>query len=367
MSLDERISALIKQIYRAGQDAEAWNRLTIDVLRLTGAHSGLTSVVDLRRSEFSAYRAYGSEDTSFARGMEEYPEMYRQDPTLIWGASNPDERFVHSGQTLPTERYETNDYVKWNRARFKSSHWCVAYTPGSEDLSFSFSLHFPAEKGPGDARSVRLFRMLFDHMECAVRLNHRPFSTDSERSIILLNGDGIVRQLSRGAEQVLAETRVLAIVNNRLLALSSKEQAKLDCAIARVGRAIDSGEAAQAIELANPSGPSWILILRPMMRSYGPFGSLACDVQIELLDRRPRLASLEIVRSLFDLTARELHVVRLLGDGHSIDTLAAKMGISPNTARTHLRAIFAKTRTSRQSELLQLCSSLSNSADAQGT
>jgi DNA-binding CsgD family transcriptional regulator len=54
--------------------------------------------------------------------------------------------------------------------------------------------------------------------------------------------------------------------------------------------------------------------------------------------------------------------VRLLADGHSIESLAACMDISPNTAKTHMRAIFAKTQTSRQSELMHLCAGLSESA-----
>lgn len=359
MSLDERVSAFIKRIYCAGQDVDAWNALAAEVLSLTGAHAGLTSVVDLKRKEFSNYRAYGPDDSSFARGMDEYSEMYRADPSLAWGARNPNNRFIHSSQTLPREQYHSNDYVKWNRARFGSNYWCVAYTPGADELSFSFSLHFPAEKGPGNDESIRLFRMLFDHMECAVRLNHRPLSPDSERPILVLSGDGRVLQLSRGAQRLFSKPSVLAIANGRLLALSSQEQRKLDDAIACTAGAINNGEAVHAIELANPFGPSWIMILRPLVRSYGPFGSLACDVQVEIQDRRPRLGSLDMVQSLFELTARELQVVRLLGDGHSVETLAAHMGISVNTARTHLRAIFAKTRTSRQSELLQLCSSLS--------
>ena len=71
-----------------------------------------------------------------------------------------------------------------------------------------------------------------------------------------------------------------------------------------------------------------------------------------------RIGRLDMMQPLFALTTRALLVIRMLADGQSIESLAHSMGISANTVRTHLRAIFSKTCTTRQSELMQLSAGL---------
>jgi DNA-binding CsgD family transcriptional regulator len=56
---------------------------------------------------------------------------------------------------------------------------------------------------------------------------------------------------------------------------------------------------------------------------------------------------------LFHLTPREVAVLMPLIEGKTIEETADALGISPATARTHLSRILAKTRTSRQTELIQ--------------
>jgi len=234
----------------------------------------------------------------------------------------------------------------------------VCYSKPEDDLSFSFSIHFPADQGPGDPEALRLFRMMFDHMECAVRLGRRPFNIDSHRSLILLDSSGEVRHLSAGAERMLRPGGALWVESRRLMTVGAIQQARLDRAIAVTLNTVRVGTRPQALELHPANGRRLIVVLRPMLSSYGPFGQVRCELMVEVHDGLPKIGSVHLLQSLFDLTGRELQVVRLLADGHSIDSLAASMDISPNTARTHMRAIFAKTRTSRQSELMQLSAGL---------
>jgi len=90
----------------------------------------------------------------------------------------------------------------------------------------------------------------------------------------------------------------------------------------------------------------------------GPLGDVRKHVQLEIIDHIPAIGRLELVQSLFDLTAREFQVITLLAGHHSVDSLSHTIGISRNTTRAHLRAIFAKTHTGSQSELMQLCGGL---------
>ena len=60
------------------------------------------------------------------------------------------------------------------------------------------------------------------------------------------------------------------------------------------------------------------------------------------------------VCDLFKLTEREAQVASLLLNGHSPSSAARCLEISENTAKVHLQAIYRKTQTNRQSELVKL-------------
>lgn len=60
-----------------------------------------------------------------------------------------------------------------------------------------------------------------------------------------------------------------------------------------------------------------------------------------------------VAQRLFDLTQSESALAMRLANGLSLPEAAADMHIRHSTARTHLRAIFAKTGLSRQSSLVR--------------
>lgn len=57
------------------------------------------------------------------------------------------------------------------------------------------------------------------------------------------------------------------------------------------------------------------------------------------------------MRSYFGLTAAEAGLASHVSSGRKLESIAHELGISYETARNHLKAIFAKTQTHRQSEL----------------
>ena len=56
----------------------------------------------------------------------------------------------------------------------------------------------------------------------------------------------------------------------------------------------------------------------------------------------------------YGLTAKERELVCQLAQGGDLRGASGAMGMSYHTARHHLRHVFAKTETHRQSELLRL-------------
>jgi DNA-binding CsgD family transcriptional regulator len=69
-----------------------------------------------------------------------------------------------------------------------------------------------------------------------------------------------------------------------------------------------------------------------------------------------------LLRSVYGLTAAEAKVAALLVQGCDARTVSEKLAVTFNTARTHVKKVFEKTNTRRQSELVHLilCAPLSS-------
>lgn len=67
----------------------------------------------------------------------------------------------------------------------------------------------------------------------------------------------------------------------------------------------------------------------------------------------------EKLRIVFGLTPAEARIALRLGTGDNVGSAAEALGISAGTVRNHLKAIFAKTDTHRQGDLLRLIERMS--------
>lgn len=80
------------------------------------------------------------------------------------------------------------------------------------------------------------------------------------------------------------------------------------------------------------------------------FATAAFFVILTPLDAT-RLAPVELIQGLFDLTTMEARVARALAAGSDVGNAAQTFGISRETVRAHLKSIFSKTGFSRQTDL----------------
>jgi DNA-binding CsgD family transcriptional regulator len=91
----------------------------------------------------------------------------------------------------------------------------------------------------------------------------------------------------------------------------------------------------------------------PLMVSFQTLGGLGAMVSI-LDPGRRRLPSHGFLREAFGLTATEAGLALDLADGLSPMDCAALRGVSVNTVRSQLSALFNKTGMTRQTELVSL-------------
>lgn len=95
--------------------------------------------------------------------------------------------------------------------------------------------------------------------------------------------------------------------------------------------------------------------IRPIRMRGGPGGISRSGF---ILVYRGSDVGLEIeeapLRAAYFLTAAEARICAGLVSGENVHVLSERLGISPQTARTHLKRIYDKTSTTRQSELLRV-------------
>jgi DNA-binding CsgD family transcriptional regulator len=97
---------------------------------------------------------------------------------------------------------------------------------------------------------------------------------------------------------------------------------------------------------------SAMVVPLPKQKNTGMEGAAAAIFLFDPLVRKT--SPIELFVSSYRLTRSEAELAHSLVLGSSLDEAAAKRGISRNTAKSHLHAIFTKTSTNRQSELVSL-------------
>ncbi len=363
MSLDERTSRLIGDVYEAGADNVRWRRVLDEILARTDSRFALLSVVDLKTSQFSSTRWHGPDDARFLDGTNEYEaELYRTDPTLRFGIANPNGGFVSLKTALASagEDYDNHFYVKWTRDVLRVGGSIVRYTPPIDGLTLAVSLHPPAANGHHNGDQTRLFLMLFQHIERSVRLTARAPNFESDTDAVLaVNVHRRVVAMSAAAERLLAMVDGLSITKGCLVVSGSPEtRSMFDLAMSSALSALEEGTAGGAVSIQRPSGKRpFALTVTPTIFRDDPFAVLGAAALIRIVapEEGPAQSALARWVALYGVTSAETRLVEslLTGDGN-LRRVADRLGIAYATARVQLASIFEKTGVNSQSQLVRL-------------
>ena len=357
MSLDDGLSTVLGSLYEAVYDADAWRSGMENIISRTGCQWATVTVVDQRRRKVDDVQFHGRESPSTEKAMDEYrEEMFAVDPVLKWIIDNPLAAVCDSAAVIRSGEYLDQPIVRWSESRFGTDFWRVYFTPPVDDLQFVLTLQAKGSERLRGREQVRLQALLFENLERAVRLAARPpnFAAD-DSALIAVDGAGRVLSLSARAEQILADTSGLFVSGSLLIARQPEVDSQLRQAI-QASVDLGKGElSGRGIRIDRGPGRSDLLVVvshLPSSLNHLPRPVPAALVRLVELDSGPE--HLAAHSHLFDLSAREIDVAKALLDGHSLESLAVLLGISRNTARNHLQALFEKTQTNRQSHLMQV-------------
>lgn len=272
--------------------------------------------------------------------------------------------FVGESEFFNSEYYR--DYITPSDVR----HIMGADMVGRDGLSARLRITRPeARENFGDAEK-RLCRLLLPHLQQAIELHSRTLRTESERAfyedaidklamgVVILDGNAKVLRKNQAAEQLLREKRGLSQVGDALQVGDTQENRAFRTLLEEV---IDAHRQFQpgfvrAFRIADSGSLTGLgLLVRPLPPIEGSDGSSNPTAAIFVSDpHQSRQAPSDILIELFGFTPAESKLALRLVNGLTLDEASEELGISRNTAKSHLSSVFSKTGVARQTQLLQL-------------
>jgi DNA-binding CsgD family transcriptional regulator len=240
--------------------------------------------------------------------------------------------------------------------------------PTGDNIVFSLERDFA--KGPVERERIGVLDRLRPHLarsalvSARLRLEHARGAADTLALIglpaVVLNQDGAVMWANRLAESLPDFVHWRA--NHRMAFVDAAANALLCEAIRQTGHRAERNVQSFPVRNGDCTATRVAHVL-PICRSARDIFERCSTVVVLTPVTLSQAPPVELVRSLFDLTAAEARIARSLSAGETLDDIAETGGVSRNTVRTQLRGVMEKTGCTRQAELVSLLANLSLSHD----
>lgn len=241
-----------------------------------------------------------------------------------------------------------------------------------------FSAMRGSEDSPYDAKDRVLLERLATHMHDALRIYRHLRTAFEEASagrdlldrfaypILLVDELCGIRFRNGAAAAALADGDYVTDRSGVLVCRDRDDHAELMRALQDLGlqgesRAQASTAGRRHLRIRRRSGKAAVIAnvvaIRPQA-TMGAFGSAPMALVLFHDPTAKRELDPFLMEELFELTPAEARVAVRLRDGASAKAIAAQLRLSPATVRSQIQAIFAKTGTRRQVDLIRLLEGL---------
>lgn len=357
------LAKLVDLAYSAAVDDDLWRDWTEQLVDQFGSPGALFWVIDPNRFDMCRnYMCFRDRDNDhiareyFSGPVADDPQMHR-----VCGVKRSEVYLDVDHVDLENKR--TLEYLAWQEKACGTRHHITASVVLPDGLEAGVSVHRTAAQGVATKDVCRQMKALFPHLAHALRLGFRHadelqqswwdgLADDQSKALVLLDDLGRVLRATPAAEDIFRRNDGLALQAMRLHCDDPGSEQALRSATARAcgqRSPLAQGVRVRRTSLARPYSVS-VYPLVQRRRFLVPQGA-AAFVSIDDPSADARGMALH-QKEMLGLTTREGEVADLLLAGHSVGSLAESLGITENTARSHLKSLFEKTRTSSQAQML---------------
>jgi DNA-binding CsgD family transcriptional regulator len=356
MSLGES-GQLLDVIYEAAAIPELWPAVLDRLAEMAGAVGTFLITTDPRTLRWTSSESVRQLGLDFLEGR--------------WHENNPRmERLVqrrHAGFLREIDMFTAaemdSDPTFTQLLRPRGFGWAagaVVQVPSDDMLAFSIERRFA--DGPIDHDVIAELNALRPHLARAALMSARLRLERAQGMAESLTTMGLPSAVLLGDGKVVATSPLFEQLGGQIVSRAFGRIALSHAgANALLSKAIENLNAGQfqfgARSIAVPSdgdNAAIVIHLIPVRRSaHDIFGPAMGILVITPLGSSQALPA-ELLNGLFDLSPAEIRAANGLLEGKSIEGLAAGHGLSRETIRSQVKAVLAKTGTTKQSDLVAL-------------
>ncbi|MBX9842722.1 MAG: helix-turn-helix transcriptional regulator [Xanthobacteraceae bacterium] len=364
----EALSSLIAEIYDAALDPALWPGVLAKAARFLPGFSAVIYAKDAANKAGNVYYDDGGISSHYkAIYFEEYVKI---DPANAAHFFSDIEVPVSTTDIMPYDEFaDTRFFREWVKPQGLVD-FISAPLERTATSAALFGIFRGRAHGIIDNEARRRMRLIVPHVRRAVLIGKVIDLRTLESATLADTLDGIVAGMylvdARGqvvhanaaGHALLVADEILRAPGGRLTAADPQA----DQALREVFASAGSGDAAVgtrgvAIPLRGRDGQHHVAHVLPLTSGARRQAGAVYAAVAAVFVRKTRLeapAMPEVVARLYGLTPSELRVLLAVFETGGVADLAAALGISEATAKTHLRRLFEKTGTRRQADLVRL-------------
>lgn len=368
----DRTSQIIDRIYAAALDASAWPELIESLRTLYDCRATGLYAADMERGKVSIFGMKGIDAGQIRSYVDHHlldnpwttvPELQRQG--AIRTERSLDDHYRQPGyyrrSTLFNEWMKPQDFI----------HTIGTNLIVERGTQIKFFMYRPDKAGFFSGGEIADFTRLSSHLRNALAVARRLDLAEArldaamhlidhlQLGVVFLDGRGRLTHANRYARHLFENGSGLRVQDGAVCACRSADSRRLDHGIAAAlevyhGTGVDTPA---MVNVARPGGRRPLRVIPTPLprRAEGPWFEARLAVALIVCDPEAEPAvPCEWLQQCYGLTPREARLTQCLSQGMALREAAEINGVTYETARWHLKNIFQKTGTVRQSELIRL-------------
>jgi DNA-binding CsgD family transcriptional regulator len=362
---DEKLSVLIGRILDAALDPTEWTGVLEEVCEFVDGRAAGLLFKDSVSKFGNAYYQHGVD----MRFMESYAETYvRFDPmsTLLFFEEG---QIVTTPDLVPYDEFRQGRfYLEWVRPQGFIDAANVMLEKSATSFSYLSIIRSEAA-GMVDDEMRRRLQLIIPHIRRASLIGKaidlKRYEADTlaatldglDTGVFLVDAGGRIVHANSAAEDMLRAGDFIRSVAGRMMGSDEATEAMLHQIFAGTGSGGAYGIEATALPLRAKDGTRYVAHVLPLTSGTRSRARAAYAADVALFVRKASLSMQsppEAISKAFKLTPTELRVLLAIVEVGGVAKVAAALGVSEDTVKTHLAHLFEKVGAKQQADLVKL-------------
>jgi DNA-binding CsgD family transcriptional regulator len=369
------LSALVGTVYDAALDPGRWPEALEQACAFLDCRYGAFGVADILRSELSMLVKWGYEEADWQDYVTNYFDKNPFNPGAF--RTRPGDVFWASGDPNYESYFDSEFHREWAGPLGMIDSVQGTLDKTATGISLLTCVRH-RDTGRTTEREIRRMRLIIPHFRRALligrtidlhKLKAAAFGDAIDRlsaGVFLVTSSAGLVHANESGEAMLAAGEPVRSARGALAAVSDRaHRALVEALAATEGGDVGIGGSGIAVPVEGTSGRRYIAHVLPLRSgerrkaSNGHSASAALFVREAAIDLD---AAIGAATQLYGLTPAEVRVLRAVIEVGGLPAIAALLGTSRSTVKSQLEAIFKKTGTRRQAELVHLISGFESPA-----